>query len=278
MSQISLDAVRPLLAAEGIDCAALLPLAACRITRAYLLERAGITPAAEGSVLMLALPYRSPDEAPPNISQYAIPPDYHAVTAALFRRLLPALSRYWPGAKFAGFADHSPIDERHAAAAAGLGIIGDHGLLITERYSSYVFLCEIITDLPTDTKAGEICTCTHCGACRAACPVALDSTRCLSALTQKKGELTEEEAAALVAHGSAWGCDLCQEACPHTRLALRTGALYTSIPAFAADRIPQLTVAAIEAMDDDTFSRRAYAWRGRAVILRNLRLLEGKKR
>lgn len=39
----------------------------------------------------------------------------------------------------------------------------------------------------------------------------------------------------------------------------------------------RLTAAAVEAMDDDAFARRAYAWRGRQTILRNLRLLEGDK-
>ena len=272
MANLTLDAVRPLLAAEGIDCAGLVPLAACRVTRAYLLARAGL-PAGAGSVIMLALPYRAAGETDANLSAYAIPPDYHHIAAALFARLIPALEAHFPGAKFAGFADHSPIDERHAAAIAGLGVIGDNGLIITKRYGTYVFLAELITDLPTDAAPGEIGTCAHCGACRAACPVGLDWSRCLSALTQKKGELTADEAAALIAHGSVWGCDICQNACPHNR-----AAVCAPLPAFTADRIPHLTAAIVEAMDDDTFARRAYAWRGRAVILRNLRLMEETSR
>ena len=93
----------------------------------------------------------------------------------------------------------------------------------------------------------------------------------MSALTQKKGALTAAEAATIRAHGSAWGCDLCQEACPHTG-----HADFSPLPAFLADRIPYLTAAQIEAMHDDAFPRRAYAWRGRAGILRNLRLLKEK--
>ncbi len=268
--RFTLDAVRPLLAAEGIDCAGLVPLAVCRVTRAYLLDRVGLS-AAGGSVLMLALPYRAAGEETANLSAYAIPPDYHHIAAALFARLIPALEAHFPGAHFAGFADHSPIDERHAAALAGLGIIGDNGLIITPRYGSYVFLAELITDLPTDAQPGEVGTCAHCGACRTACPVGFDRARCLSALTQKKGELTAEETALIAAHGSVWGCDICQAACPHNR-----AAVCAPMPAFAADRIPRLTAAMVEAMDDDAFARRAYAWRGRAVILRNLRLMEAK--
>lgn len=266
--RFTLDAVRHILAVEGIECAGIVPLSACRITKPYLLDRAGL-PTAAGSVLIMALPYRAADEETGNLSAYAIPPDYHRVAADLFARLIPSFEAIFPGARFAGFADHAPIDERHAAAIAGLGLVGDNGLIITSQYGSYVFLAEMITDLPTDAQPGEIQPCAHCGACRTACPVGLDRTRCLSALTQKKGELTAEEAAQIIAGGSVWGCDICQSACPHNR-----HAACTPLSGFAADRIPHLTVAAAETMDDAEFSRRAYAWRGRAVILRNLHLFE----
>ena len=266
MISLTLNAVRPLLAAEGLDCAGVVPLTACRITRSYLLSRAGLS-AEGGSVLILALPYRAAGEADANLSAYAIPPDYHRIAAALFARLIPALEQQFPGARWAGFADHSPIDERHAAVIAGLGVFGDNGLILTERYGSYVFLAELITDLPTAAAPGEIRTCAHCGACRAACPVGLEPARCLSALTQKKGKLTPEEADTILAGGSVWGCDRCQDACPYNRTAV-----CAPLPGFTVDRIPHLTAAIVEAMDDDTFARRAFAWRGRAVILRNLRL------
>ncbi len=273
----SKEIIFPLLNDEKIDCFGILPLSFCRITREYLLSRAKINSLTEGSVLMLALPYRREDDEPPNLSQYAIPPDYHAIADEICARIILRLRTLFPTAVFAAFADHSPIDERHAAAAAGLGVLGDHGLLITERYASYVFLAEIITDLPTDAQPGKIAFCPHCGACSAVCPVSLDRTECLSALTQKKGMLTPEEQNAIIAHGSAWGCDRCQEACPYTRRALESGTIFSPIPAFSADRIPHLTAAAVEGMTDDEFSRRAYAWRGREVILRNLRLLEKKE-
>ena len=50
-------------------------------------------------------------------------------------------------AKFKVFADHSPIDEVHASCISGLGFIGDNGLLINEKYSSFVFLAECITNV-----------------------------------------------------------------------------------------------------------------------------------
>ena len=169
------SAISPLLAGEGLDYFGLLPLSACRMGRTYLLERQGISPAAEGSVLMMALPYYTRAEVR-NLSRYAIPPDYHRIAADLFERMIPRLQEIFPGGRFAGFADHSPIDERHAAALAGLGTIGDNGLILTRRYSSYVFLCEIISDLPTDALPRPAEECLHCGACTRACPVSSNGT------------------------------------------------------------------------------------------------------
>ena len=45
------------------------------------------------------------------------------------------------------------------------------------------------------------------------------------------------------------------------------------VPAFFERNVlPLLTEQSLESMDEDTFGRRAYAWRGRAVIARNLRI------
>lgn len=125
---------------RGIRLFAPIPLSACRVTRSYLLERAEIAPT-EGTAVMLAIPYFTKAAASPerNLSAYAVPRDYHLFFRDLFDDLLPRLRAEFPEDRFAGFADHSPIDERDAAARAGLGIIGQNGMLITEPYSSYVF-------------------------------------------------------------------------------------------------------------------------------------------
>jgi len=51
----------------------------------------------------------------------------------------------------------------------------------------------------------------------------------------------------------------------------------TPIPYFREDVIPRLTAAAVEAMTEETFASRPFAWRGRAPIMRNLVLLESEK-
>ena len=257
---------------EFIDCYAPIPLSACRVVRPYLLEQAEIQ---NGTVIIMAIPYFSPACMDPerNISAYAVSRDYHLFYRQLFERLLAALRNAYPQNKFAAFADHSPIDELDAAAKAGLGKIGKNHLLITPKYSSYVFLGELITDAILPCNPNPIIECEGCGKCLSLCPLE-DCGTCLSALTQKKGELTAHEKECILKYGTLWGCDICQQVCPHTQNAIKTNSIVSPIPFFGECATPCLTSQAVEAMSDDEFSARAYSWRGRTTILRNLKLAE----
>ena len=261
---------------KGIDAVAPIPISECSVRKSYLLERAGIT---DGTAILFAIPYLTPEANAEgrNLSRYAVSRDYHLFASALFDELLPLLRERYPGHRFAAFADHSPIDEVSAASRAGLGCIGSNHLLITPKYASFIFLGEIFTDAILPCEIHEITHCRDCGRCQAVCP-AKDGRDCLSALTQKKGELTAEEEAYLLEYGSAWGCDLCQEVCPHAIRAIAEQTAYTSIPFFKEQQIACLTSEALTKMTDPEFSERAYAWRGRPTIQRNLLLLESNRK
>ena len=272
------ERIQRLLAEHGILLSAVISLADCTIKKSYLLERSGIGEA--GTAVIFAIPYHTPACENPdrNLSRYAVGRDYHLFVKELSQSLLPLLQTEFPSSRFALFADHSPIDEREAAAKAGLGIIGRHGLLITEPYSSYVFVGELITDepLPSQLRAThKITYCENCGACLAACPYFKGEIgECLSALTQKKGALTPQEKQALIRYGTVWGCDICQEACPHTKKALLTARISSPIAFFHHTPTACLTYNGIREMSDAEFAERAYSWRGREVILRNLAITE----
>ena len=271
------EAISALLQSEGITCFAALPLSECRLTRPYLAERAGIP--AQGSAVMMAVPYLCPEALTPdcNLSAYAVGRDYHLFFSGLFARLCKQLSERFPDYRFAGCADHSPIDERDAACKAGLGVRGKNGLLLTTAYSSFVFLGELLTDAVLPGEAQPIRTCIGCNRCLSACPITGTDRICLSALTQKKGTPDEEETAQLRAHPLVWGCDICQTACPYTQNAIRRGTAFSTIPFFHERLIPHLTVSLLDGMSDADFSERAYAWRGRPTIRRNLLLKEEDK-
>ena len=276
-----LDTIGSLLGAP--TCA--IPLSLCRVQRPYLLERAGIPNA--GTAIFFAIPYLVTADAESrerNLSLYAVPRDYHGYVRRLEATLLPALREAYPAHRFALFADHSPILEAEAAAKAGLGVLGLNGLLITPEYGSFVFLCELITDADYTAATGREIPdfpadpplCEGCGACLTACPMSCregDRTHCLSALTQKKGELTPHEEEAIRGGGLLWGCDACQLACPHNQAVIAAGR-DTPIPYFRDHRLARLNTGVLDAMSDGEFSSRAYAWRGRAVIRRNASLFE----
>lgn len=270
--------VRASLSPYGIELVGVLPLSECRLTRPYLLTREGFDLTAPLSVVIFAIPYLTPAADLPerNLSAYAVSEDYHLFVRGLMDELLPRLRARHPEHRFAGFADHSPIDEIDAAVLAGLGVRGRHSLLLTERYSSYVFLAEIVTDLPlvsTHTSLPpEALHCHGCDACLAACPKTKTGGVCLSALTQKKGELTDAECAMLTDFPSVWGCDICQEVCPYTHRARARGTVYSPIPFFRENAIARLTPEILDRMDEQAFTRRAYAWRGRDTVRRNLLL------
>lgn len=212
------------------------------------------------TVIMAFFPYRVKKERPKNISRYAAVADYHKVCGEYLSRAIEALREQYPENKFEAFVDNSPIPEVYAASAAGLGVVGDNGLLITPRYGSYVFLGAIVCDLEIEC---ENCytECMHCGFCKNACPVHLDKKDCLSAISQKKGELTYNEAEKLRAHNIVWGCDICAEVCPFNKVAD-----YTNIQEFIESYRDSYT-------QNEDVKGRAYEWRGKNTVDRNFNLI-----
>lgn len=217
------------------------------------------------SVIVCVFPYRFPDTKNRELSYYACVPDYHKAAGGVLENIANALQTAYPAYQFVPFIDNSPIPEVYAAAKAGLGIVGKHGLLLTPQYGSYVFIGEVVTDMPLPCADKAVAFCEDCGACVKAChggclPDNRDT--CVSAITQKKGELTAEEIAMIKKNGLIWGCDRCQEVCPYN-------ANVTIAPHPCFDKFTPCFVE-----NDPHFADRAYAWRGEAVIRRNIEILK----
>lgn len=218
------------------------------------------------TVIVACFPYLLEDTAYENrnISKYAVITDYHEVAVARLQKAADRLRELYPENEFAVFADNSPIPEVRAACAAGLGVRGINTLLITEKYGSYVFIGEIVTDIETETEPCEYKSCIGCEKCIEACPAkAIGKTDfnkeiCLSAVTQKKGELSCEEEKLMKECGCVWGCDICQDICP-----MNKNAATTEIEEF-------LFSPAAHISEGCELDGRAYEWRGRKVIERNI--------
>lgn len=264
---------------HGVELFAVIPLSKCKVIKEYLLTKNGFDNNA--NVIMMLFPYRS-KAFPKNLSVYASVKDYHAYVEKLASESEKYIKERHPNALFKMFSDHSPIDEVHAACVSGLGFIGDNGLLINKKYSSFVFLGECVTSLSPEELGMEyastegVATCLHCGKCAEACPCGCiknaDSvdefnpkSMCLSAITQKKGELSESEIRLMLENNTVWGCDACQNACPYTK-----NADYTPIEFFNKDVIEYLDKNTLDSLSDGELKSRPFAWRGRSVIERNV--------
>ncbi len=176
------------------------------------------------SAVVLALEHhhrRPPDPGglTGQVARYAWGRDYHNLVGKRLRKLLRRLR----GAGIAcwGGVDTAPIFERAWAAEAGLGFTGKSAVQIWPARGSWMFLAVIFTDraLRPDTPLGD-----HCGRCRRclegcpteafAGPYQLDARACIAYWTiEARGSIPE----ALRPHFGRWvfGCDLCQEVCPH---------------------------------------------------------------
>lgn len=260
--------IKTLLDNEKIEYAGFIPFSECTVINQPMLDRYCAGKEIK-SALMLSVPYYAGDFPERNVSLYAVPRDYHLYFKQLYSRLVPALEEMFPGKFFRGFADSSPIGETGAAAKAGLGVIGDRFQVINEKYGSYTFIGEILTDLvPEEYDTVGVKLCPHCGACSRACPV---KDGCLSEMTQRKGDPDPETVRLIRKTGIAWGCDICRTSCPMNR-----NAAITPIEFFREDLTPVVTAEMIEGMSKAEFLERAYSWRGKKTILRNIISLTGK--
>lgn len=226
------------------------------------------------TVVPFVIPYLIKSKEKTNISVYAHSRDYHYYFNELSERVKLAFG------DIAAACDTSPINEVECAVKAGLGSIGMNGLLINKRYGTYAFVAELYFSVDMShpvfegierREKGTLCS--GCGACQRACPTdaLCDKSKCVSFINQKK-KLDEGDEEIIVNSGSVWGCDICQTVCPANRKAEET-----EIEFFINDRTPYLTEELLDEMiENGSFSKRAYAWRGEAVVRRNLALCKKK--
>ena len=258
---------------RNIEYFCVLDFSCLRVSSSAIMDREDFTPR---SAIIYLLPYYTGECV--NLSRYAASLDYHLAIREINEELIDLIRERCPNARAKGYGDHSPIDERDAALRGGLGILGDNGLLINEKYGTYIFIADVISDVDAELLCAsapvEIRHCEGCGACRLSCPTGVlrgESLDCLSAITQKKGELSASETALMRKYNTAWGCDICQSACPHNNAPRLTPVLF-----FYKDRISELTTEILDGMDKRSFNLRAFAWRGRTTVKRNLGILEKK--
>jgi len=183
------------------------------------------------SVIVVALGYYPGSAAPSQdkyiVSKYAYGRDYHLVIKEKLRNLEKALKQWEPGHKGRIFADSAPVMEKVWAMRAGLGWIGKNTCLIIPRKGSFYFLGELVTNIEmAEDQSIEPNHCGNCTKCLDACPTGalaqpgkLVAHRCISYLTIENKDRIPQEYRSGKLQGRIFGCDICQDVCPHNRFA-----------------------------------------------------------
>ena len=184
------------------------------------------------SVISLALSYNTgephrPDGQPRGkIARYAWGDDYHDVIKKRLREFAAKLPEITGNpVKTRIFVDDGPMNDRAAAARAGIGWFGKNTNILTQTHGSWVFLAQVITDIPLEPDAPLKKTCGQCSLCIPACPTGaivapyvIDNKRCISYLTIELRGAIPRELRPLVGDW-VFGCDICQDVCPVNRKA-----------------------------------------------------------
>lgn len=209
-----------------------------------------------------------------NISRYAQGVDYHIVAKEKMRPICNMLEKN--GFCAEAYADSGALNERLLGTLSGISFVGENQMAISDGLGSYFFLGYIVTDCRIEADAENTKKCAGCGACKKACPLGALSgdtfceEKCLSYITQKKGELSPAEVEAIRTAGTIWGCDICQEVCPHNK-----NSPITEIEEFKENLMLNLVID--EDLSNREFKRlyknRAFSWRGKGVLLRNQKII-----
>ncbi len=241
------------------------------------------------TVLSLAVSYLpspsaySPFHSDPGIARLAMSRDYHTHLHNAMDVISTVLRSY--GAFYIStHVDDNNLNERALAREAGLGWVGRNGLLFVEGYGSWVNLAEILTDLPCESATEpKSPMCAGCRRCVEACPVgalsdsgALDVTKCISHLTQTSWPFSPLLASSMGCR--LYGCDICQEVCPHNQGISPTNSAFTEVvyPEWLGDLGQTATMS--EKLWRSEMKNTSIGWIGRNRLRRNAIIAIGNSR
>lgn len=192
-------------------------------------KRLDPTKLVEGSKSVISLIYnyytdqKQHDPDAPKISKYAYGTDYHVVLKGKLKELLAIIREEIGDVHGRAFVDSAPVLDKTWAVKSGLGWMGKHSNVLTQRVGSFYFIAELIIDLELDYDQPVTDHCGSCTACIDACPTeaitepyVVDGSKCISYFTI---ELKDNIPESYQGKFDNWmfGCDICQDVCPWNR-------------------------------------------------------------
>lgn len=235
------------------------------------------------SIISIAVAYSSKMENPPKsepgarrgiFARASWGMDYHQVLREALSRLEDFIRERVPEAVLESMVDTGVLVDRAVAERAGIGFSGKNCSIISPKWGSWIYLGEMITNIPFPPDQAVEEGCGDCTKCIDACPTGalvgpgqLNAQACVSYLTQTKGFLSEEYMTKI--GNRLYGCDTCQIVCPINR-----GKNWNHHPEMLPD--PEIAKPLLLPILDlsnrefkEKFGNISGAWRGKKPIQRN---------
>ncbi|MFP7202245.1 tRNA epoxyqueuosine(34) reductase QueG [Lysinibacillus halotolerans] len=148
--------------------------------------------------------------------------DYHVAVRERLNLIEQWLKERIPDVQTKSMVDTGELVDRAVAERAGIGWSGKNCSIITPEFGSYVYLGEMITNIPFKPDTPIENECGDCTLCLDVCPTGalvnpgqLNSKRCVAFLTQTKDFLPDEFRKEV--GNRIYGCDTCQTVCPKNK-------------------------------------------------------------
>lgn len=235
------------------------------------------------SIISIAMAYPSTIQDPPKSTRedrrgifarasWGI--DYHIVLRERLEKLSTFIKEKFPDAENKVMVDTGELSDKAVAERAGIGFSGKNTLLITPEFGSFVYLGEMITNIPFIPDSPLEDSCGDCTICMDACPTGaivqagqLNTQKCLAFHTQTKTLLPDEFRDKIGTR--VYGCDTCQAVCPRNKqIDFHLHPEFEPDPEIAKPKLkPMLRVSNREFREK--FGHIAGSWRGKNPLQRN---------
>lgn len=200
--------------------------------------------------------------------------DYHTVLREKLAKLEAFILLHLPDARLKSMVDTGELSDRAVAERAGIGWSAKNCSIITPEFGSYVYLGEMLTNIPFEPSVPMEDQCGDCRLCLDICPTGalieggqLNAKRCIAFITQTKTMVPEEFRAKI--GNRVYGCDTCQTVCPKNK-----GKHFAHHAEFTPDPelVKPLLLPLLEHSNrtfKETYGHMSGAWRGKNPIQRN---------
>jgi len=178
-------------------------------------------------------------------------------------------------------SNYVSLVEKPIAQRAGVGWYGKNGIIISERFGSWVVLGEILTELELETDNPIQKDCGECRICIDSCPTqaivspyVIDRTKCLQYISERPMKVP-------LAYRDKWedrlyGCTICQEVCPKNIKVKVKPKKYRPEYGYIGSKIPLIPLLQItEEKFQSYFAYNQIAMRPKEAIKRNAVLALG---